>query len=408
MARKPSNMGRISPSLNLTPTQINSLKEFGLLLCETQTPFEAKSTFDAEAKPTLPKKEEKKPQSDNPRRPINVTSFFDKRLIECFDTTITSELEVGDKIFLHGEGNIAKSIYVYLGRDAETDSFILRKLSEEGDCFTIPQFICNSLHIEFHPRNVLASSKLKWKLYIPDFISSQEINPNDLSTYPTMEGKISCIGVKLEGIKNQDADTFILPDGKIIKKINFWDSFYVKVKKQLGQYNQNNINRKIPYVKVTSVVGNYQVEESVRKSNSVFNTSTDEDGNVWILLDLRTFNLTPNELRGCSVNDLFEFVFPKGNVSKQNELDEKVRQFYSELTQFRPSLEERIVPRLGELMKPSDLGGLFKPSTSWTEVDADDVTTSMMKSGKLVRTLDGSTYEVYRNGRWVVTDARPN
>ena len=301
----------------------------------------------------------------------NIHLFFNdkcEKYIYASETNDSSNtIKNGDLIYLHGECGVKKSVYQIVGYDDDTNSFVLRIVDVlPSVIYPITKQICEKMKIPYEKNLVMLPANIGWKKYIYEIEYDDELS-TDLGEYPSYEGKIKHLFIRLSGCESVNIDTIKMPNGKCYSKHEIAQSLQVIAKGQLGMYNSNTIGTHITRNLMTHLWGDFG---NYNGQLTIINRICDIKGDIYLELVLNTFNLSESDLKGKTFEDLFLITYPN------------------------PQEERKVVTPTPQ------------PTTKKKQPSNIPNITLVRAIDGIMRSLDDIHFEVYKDGKWVSTTVR--
>lgn len=180
---------------------------------------------------------------------------------------------------------------------------------EETTIYQLNRNLCNEIGIDFEDRLQLLPLGLNWKHVNTNIDkANKEFNPNDLSTYPTQNGYINYIIVKLGGFSSYRPSHIVTSNGTMMNAKDFIKSFSITFKKDIdGDKTKIDIHDSVSYENITESIRLLNQQEKDPWKNIRRGCLCDENGNIYLKLDLSSLNIIPQMVENMSVNDIFAF-----------------------------------------------------------------------------------------------------
>ena len=244
--------------------------------------------------------------------------------------------------------------------------------------FTLSSTLCEYLNIPFEEGLTVMPDNYDWKQYYRPMVENLEFNPKDLSTYPTQEGYINFIIVKLSGFQSLRKHHLATPNKTEIDPQTFLKSFRVTFKYDLDGEKNNIIttSKKIGWDLLT-----FEDDDITRQG-----CICDKDGNIFLKLDLRGFEITPSMACGLSAADVFKFSWVEEKVVER-EIEERPT-----VRKQQPSRQDLFTKVFGN--------DFYDEDAQWNK-EVDEIIKPQNGMVRVNPTPRGIMYEVYVDNRWV-------
>ena len=314
----------------------------------------------------------------------NVAAIYDSVLTPILDLnnnhTQREKMVVGNNYYIENEFDKTNINKVYELKHVVSKNGVIYLVVKKAKGFnfsiyTLSPTLCEYLNIPFEEGLTVMPNTCNWKRYYYPITENLEFNPNDLSTYPTQDGLINFMIVKLSGFQSLRKHHFVTPNNNEIDPQTFLKSLRVTFKYDLDGAKNNVITttKKIAWDLLT-----FEDDDITREG-----CICDKEGNLFLKLDLREFDITPSMTCGLSAADIFKFSWVEENV-EEREIEEAI------VTEESPLRQDLFSKLFGKDYNDEQ-----------SQMNVDEVIKPINGMVRINPTSRGFLYEIYQNGRWL-------
>lgn len=207
-----------------------------------------------------------------------------------------------------------KKVYKVLGivfkyHGVDINSVIVKQISgTESTVFEINRLIAKELGVQYEPKIFLLPLNLNWQ-HEECPLDMNNFNVNDLSTYPSQNGYINYIILKLKGFSAYRNTHIITPNGKLMDKLQFISNLKCHYIFDVDEEGPIQIGDTAKFEIITEeiydLLGHKEDNKPTYSSRQGY--LCDPNGDIWIRIDLVGKGVKTSTLQNKNINDLFRF-----------------------------------------------------------------------------------------------------
>lgn len=254
-----------------------------------------------------------------------------------------------------------KRIYKLLGivrsyRGYDIDSAIVKQVSgPQSMLFEIDRTMARELGVTYEPRITILPINMNW-VHEDSNVDFVELNQDDLSSYPSQNGYINNIIIKLSGF-NSFRDTHIItPNNRMLTRRNFLSSFEINYAFDIDENGPIQIGDRICHEDFDIVTN--QIDTNPNRENFI----CDENGDIYIRINLVGKSVKAETLKNKSIHDLFRISWREGT-----ENDVQLQNLY-----YQDEPIESISPTNGLIRAYNDIVEIYQ-NGSWHRIDKNQL-----------------------------------
>lgn len=217
--------------------------------------------------------------------------------------------------------------------------------------YEINRSICNDLGIDYESNLQLLPMAMNWEKITAEISDEVEFNPNDMSTYPSQGGYVNFIVVKLSGFASYRPTHIITSNGTTLTSKEFLKTFSVTFQYDVdGDKSLVEIGKTVKHSIITNELEEFAVGHP--HINPRKGCLCNENGDMYVRLDLSGLRIKPEMLKDKTINDLFLFswvetktldepqlLYPKTEFDDFHDLISSIGQTFEDTFTERPPFE---------------------------------------------------------------------